>query len=171
MKRLIVLSISLLFLAFSCSKEDEMVTKLMEVSFSAHGNPDILPVQCLPEDFGLVFLDGGGWISGNATHIGEVNKELSPYTVDSCSFGPKPGQITEYVSGIITSSTTNGDSFYNYGQIVVTFEDGLLEGQITIDDGTGKFENASGLVLVSGLVDFNAEAVSWTGQGNVTFKK
>jgi hypothetical protein len=143
------------------------VTRPLKVHFAATPNTALPAVQCLPEQYGQVYLPGGGWISGNATHVGLVDSANSAYVLQSCAFGPLQGEVTTIYTGTITAA--NGDAYYYTGSIVTAFADGAMQGTITINGGTGRFTNATGTLALNGYADFQTGAATWTGEGTIKF--
>jgi len=173
-----------LLITYSCSKDEPVmqendnvitnenlkckpITLPMLVWFSSVPDYSIPPVECLPVEFGNVVIGGGGWIRGIATYIGKVNVNNSPWTATGCNFGPNPGQVTENIQGKITGA--NGHYFLYSGYSTVTFADGSLTGEMTINGGTGRFAGANGTVTMNGTVNLETGAATWTGRGTITF--
>lgn len=143
------------------------VTRPLKVHFAATPNTALPAVQCLPEQYGQVYLPGGGWISGNATHVGLVDSAHSAYVLQSCAFGPSQGEVTTVYAGTITAA--NGDAYYYTGNIVTAFADGAMHGTILINGGTGRFINATGSLEITGYADFQTGAATWTGEGTMKY--
>ena len=76
-------------------------------------------------------------------------------------------QLTGWVEGKITGA--NGDYFYYSGFAVTQLPEGTFEGDIVMNDGTGKFKGCTGNVHMIGSVDFTTGIMTWRGEGTVTF--
>jgi hypothetical protein len=144
-----------------------MVTRPLKIDFAATPNTELAAVQCLPVQYGQVYLPGGGWISGNGTHIGLVDSQHSAYVLESCAFGPSEAEVTTIYTGTITAA--NGDAYYYTGNIITAFVDGAMHGTITINGGTGRFLNATGSLELKGYADFQTGKAAWTGEGTIKY--
>ena len=148
------------------AQQPKTVTVPMKVDFYCTPDETLPYVECTPSEAGI-FLKGGGVVNGNATHVGLVNSEKSPWLMTGCSFNPMSYQLTSYVAGKITAA--NGDYFFYTGQIVTQLPDYTFTGEIIMNDGTGKFKGVTGSVLIEGGVDMTTGVLSWSGEGTVTF--
>jgi len=144
-----------------------MITRPMQVDF--YSNPDITvpPVQCIPQQFGNVFVGGGMFIHGNAAHVGLIDSENSWGRTQYCQFGPAPYQLTTRSMGQIAAA--NGDLLYFSSNELTSVIDGAFTGVVTITGGTGRFTDATGSVDIHGTVNFQSGIVSWTGIGTITY--
>ena len=146
------------------AQEPKTVNVPMKVDFYCTPDETLPFVECTPSQAGI-FLKGGGVVNGNATHVGLVNSEKSPWLMTGCSFNPMAYQLTSYVAGKITAA--NGDYFFYTGQIVTQLPDYTLTGEIIMNDGTGKFKGVTGSVLIEGGVDMTTGVLSWSGEGTI----
>ena len=143
------------------------VTRPMKVDFKAISDFSVPPVECLPEGFGSLLVAGAGKISGSMTYLGNVSPDKSPFTVTGCYPGPGENQVTQVISGIITAA--NGDQLNFTGEATVTFTDASLKGSISITNGSGRFTGATGLVAITGTLDFTTGTADWSGSGTITY--
>ena len=106
------------------------------------------------------YLPKEGWISGHATHMGEIIMEKSPtkfISAEVTSTGVKA--LSE---GKITAA--NGDS-YLFTATSYSFPDKPFTGEVYMYNGTGKFEGMTGTVIMTG------SGSCWTAEGTMTYKK
>ena len=147
-------------------QEPKTVTVPWKCEFASDPDRSLAPVQCNPLPANM-FIGGGGWVRGNATHLGIVNQAESHYVNTGCDLNPVLMQLTGWVEGKITGA--NGDYFYYSGFAVTQLPEGTFEGDIVMNDGTGKFKGCTGNVHMIGSVDFTTGIMTWTGEGTVTF--
>ncbi len=146
-------------------QEPKTVTLPWKCEFACDRDTTMAPYLCNPAQANI-YIGGGGWVKGNATHIGKVNQAESHWITTACNFNPVLMQITSSHAGKITGA--NGDYFFYYGTTVTQLPAGTFEGDIVIDGGTGKFEGATGNVHMIGAADLTNGAMSWTGTGTIT---
>jgi hypothetical protein len=108
------------------------------------------PVQCKPVQFGEQYAFGKGWLTGNVTHLGKINMEMSPFWVNSCNFGPGPTELTWAINGVVTSA--NGDSYSYTGDLLIDGASLEITGFIHINGGTGRFKDAVGEATLNGFL-------------------
>lgn len=147
-------------------QEPKTVTVPWKCEFASDPDRSLAPVQCNPLPANM-FIGGGGWVRGNATHLGIVNQAESHYVNTGCDLNPVLMQLTGWVEGKITGA--NGDYFYYSGFAVTQLPEGTFEGDIVMNDGTGKFKGCTGNVHMIGSVDFTTGIMTWKGEGTVTF--
>jgi hypothetical protein len=104
----------------------------------------------------------GAVVSGQATHIGRITGILSEQ-INSGTGG---------YTGTAVFTTPSGDTIQtNYiGQILIPDGSGLVRfvEHHTLSSGTGKFEDASGDLFVTGSADPATLAINIDGVGNLT---
>ena len=147
------------------AQEPKTVTVAWKCEFASDPDRSLSPLQCNPLPASM-FIGGGGWVRGNATHLGKVNQAESHYINTGCDLNPVLMQLTGWVEGKITGA--NGDYFYYSGFAVTQLPEGTFEGDIVMDDGTGKFEGGKGAVYMIGSIDFTTGIMTWKGEGTVT---
>ncbi len=141
------------------------------------GAPDFFPIKAFPV-YGL--------ISGHATHMGEVITEKSYGIKTSCiykDFGtPNPLDDELWMESYGRITAANGDSyaFIHPAESPLKIKLNLFysnipilpfTGEVIMSDGTGKFEGVSGLVIMEGQTDLQAQTTCWTAEGTMTYKK
>lgn len=128
-------------------------------------NPDftqpLVHIEGLPDE-PAYYLPGGGFISGHATHMGELITELCPSRIFDAVFDPSTGLVSYKTEGTITGD--NGDH-YAFTGIAFNNPDGTFYGTINMFDGTGKFKGMTGTVEMTG------QGLCWTAVGFITYKK
>ncbi len=178
MKSLIYLLAFCFVLLSGCAKdalEDEngdlkkaMVTKPMKAWFCMTPNPDLPPIHIantpdVPENY----MPGGGFISGHATHCGEVISGLSPSIMTELYFDVAhfmdtgEMRIVQKATGRITAA--NGDSYRFTTTCYISMADMTFTGPVYMDDGTGKFKGMTGTVEMTG------QGSCWTAEGFITY--
>ncbi len=163
---------ALLLAFYACENEEEPVYPVpytgkmdMQVHFSALPDASGAFLPCAPQAAGIAIPEKG-LVQGHANLIKEVNTTLSPYTIESC-YLRSSNEIVEVISGIITS--IQGDTFKYRGEMVINFAKKTIGGDMTILEGSGRMEGASGTVHTSGSLDPETGVASWTGFGTITF--
>jgi hypothetical protein len=146
--------------------EKTLQIRPISVNFYATPNPAFGPVQCIPVQFG-VFVGGGSFIHGTATHFGTINSENSITIVQDCMLGPLPNQLTTHQYGHIEAA--NGDLLNFSSADVISLLDGSFSSVVTMAGGTGRFMNATGNIPISGTVDFVTGIVTWAGTGTISY--
>ncbi len=186
MKNLSFIILSVLFLAACNSSSDELVSpgtssqivsrsqqaRPFNANLSGNLNPNSSPTAC-SGDLPLALLDY--FISGTATHLGNLNSNLSILHHDNCNLSLATMLLTTDVSGQLVGA--NGDLITYTGQDVINVfnlltgsgPNGPFTGTWTITGGTGKFAGATGSVTISGLVDFATLSFNVVATGTITY--
>ena len=131
----------------------------------------------LNDDFSI---SAGGSITGNATHVGLINAELSYWNVTDVGFsktfitviteeGPVdiPEYITEYIEGEIHSPV--GDHYNYEGEAIIHVPTLVLTGEMRFMGGTGRFEGVSGAISLSGTANFAEGSATFKGNGTIIY--
>ena len=177
MKTLIYLFLVAMLLFAGCAKDEMFDQKSnnlelkkakvpipMKADFCMTPDLNVPPVHIegLPWDKPEYYLPGGGWISGHATHMGEIIMEKSTQKITSAKFVPGVG-VVSYSEGIITAA--NGD-YYSFKAIMYSNpQNKTFTGTVEMFGGTGKFEGATGTVEMIG------SNLCWTAEGFMEFDK
>lgn len=114
-------------------------------------------------------------LKGTATHIGQINAQLSSLHHVSCDLSVATMLLTTNV--FVELATINGDLLYCTGNDAVDVANlltgagttGAITGTWTITGGTGRFNGASGSFTISGLVDFVANTFSCECVGTISY--
>ncbi len=110
------------------------------------------------------YLPREGWISGFATHMGEVIMQESTVTFLTATFVPGTGVVSTS-TGKITAA--NGD-YYLFNETTVTNPDNTFSGNVWMYGGIGKFEGMTGSVMMTGQVTDHGPC--WTGVGTMVYE-
>jgi hypothetical protein len=184
MKNLTLIIFSLLAFA-ACQEADEIAspagtpsieqrsqTRPFHADLSGSLNPDSAPTACTG-DAPLALLDY--FITGNATHMGQLNASQSNLHHDDCNLNVATMLLTTGVSGQLIAS--NGDAVYYTGDDAIDVfnfltgqgPNGPITGTWTITGGTGRFEDASGTITINGIVDFATLSFTAEADGTITY--
>jgi len=186
MKNLTFIAFSVLLLAACQTSSDEMVTPGATSSIAQRSNQprafqanltgtvdfNSVPTPC-HEFVPVAAFDYN--VSGNATHLGNLNASLSIINHDECDLDLDAATLTTVVSGALVAA--NGDLITYTGLDVINVfnlltesgPNGPITGTWTITGGTGRFEDASGSFTISGLVDFTTLNFTAVADGTITF--
>ena len=173
MRYLKLLSAAALFFGlYACTNDEEPAFPTpytgkmeMKVNFSALPDASAAFLPCAPQAAGFAIPEKG-FVQGSANLIDEVNTTLSPYIIENC-YLRSSNEIVEVISGTITSM--KGDAFKYRGEMIVNFDRLTIGGDMTILEGSGRMEGASGTLRTSGSLDPDTGLVSWTGFGTIIF--
>lgn len=175
MKTLISFFVIMMIMLVACNKDqfvqdEPLLLKKAKVEIPMKADfcftPDMtLPpvhIAGLPFDLPAYYLPGGGWMSGNATHMGEIIMEESALTIIDGSFDPGTGIVTWNATGKATAA--NGDYYlYNATTYVSPGPEKSFTGNVWMHDGVGKFEGATGTVQMVG------QGTCWHAEGTMTY--
>ena len=184
MKNLSLIAVCVLFMT-ACQQGDEIVSPSGELRMDQRSNQarpfhadlsgslnfNSPPTACTG-DAPLALLDYH--MSGNATHMGELD-ETSFLHHDDCNLSISEFLLTTSVSGELVAA--NGDVVYYSGDDVIDVfnfltgsgPNGPITGVWTITGGTGRFEDASGTIEISGIVDFQTLSFTAEANGTITY--
>ncbi len=131
----------------------------------------------LDDDFSI---SAGGSITGNATHVGLINAELSNWKVTNVGFSDTlvnlgndedpvylPEYITEFIEGEIHSPA--GDHYNYKGEAIIHVPTLVLSGEMRFEGGTGRFEGVSGAISLSGTANFAEGSATFKGNGTIIY--
>lgn len=191
MKTIQLIAVAILF-ATSCTKENEEInpgaagqtqdqsaaktTQQRPFSITLSSSPDVASALTPCSGDLQPFAIGDLFLSGNATHLGQLDASLSKLHHDNCDLSFTTALLTTGVSGQLVAS--NGDKIFYSGDDVVNVYNlltqhpelgGTIDGEWVIDGGTGRFSGASGSFTINGVVDFATNTFSATGVGTITY--
>ena len=184
MKKLSFIVLSVMVMAACNTSTDELATPNTSTQLSArsqqargfHANlSGVLDLNSAPTACSggpIALLDY--FISGNATHLGNLNSSSSLHH-DNCDLNLETLLLSANVSGQLVGA--NGDLiYYSRNDVINVFNyltesgpNGPITGTWTINGGTGKFEDATGSFTISGLVDFATLSFNVTADGTITY--
>jgi hypothetical protein len=182
MKKLIFVSVSILLLLFSCSKDpiDDVnrtskncVTTsnhtsnstIMRVWFTSLPDYSLPKVQVAPQGYNKETLPGGGWMEGHSDITKIVDPLNSHYVFTSSILGPGSKQTTSTLAGTITCQQY-GCSYYYTANIITDFENLTISGTLNILGGTGRYKGISKILDLTGTMNPENGESTWIGIEN-----
>jgi len=184
MKKAIYLLGAILFLFTACKKEPEAQSEFdilkaakvpipMKVSFTTIHDLTYPMVTCTPTSMPIT-LPGKEWLKGEATHLGTVDESKSYAITSECNL-IDPTHLKELFSGKITAPNGDYFNFTGWGIIdltnVATSMSATVTGEITANDGTGRFEGVKGrITMTEGTLDFKTGSMDWEGEGYLIYE-
>lgn len=126
-------------------------------------------------------ISAGGPITGNATHVGLIQEDISFWRVTDIDFdfvntGTEelqdwvPVSIIESIKGEIHSA--NGDYYTYEGEAIVSLVgEPVLSGEMRFTGGTGRFEGVTGAIQLDGTADFAAGTATFKGNGVIIYPR
>lgn len=173
---------SILFL-MSCTQEVSQINdfetlKAAKVNIPATIDLTVVPdsnspqITCLPVETGILLPEKYG-LKGTVDYLDELDEQKSFVENISCEF-IEPSFIQEEVKG--TMSSKNGDSFNFTGTVkmdissALTSKTVIVEGQLKLISGTGKFAGVSGSIKTNGTGNIANGAITWKGDGYYAYK-
>jgi hypothetical protein len=140
---------------------------------TADANASIPPTSCsgdLPGFSAPDFL-----ISGIATHLGQMNAAVSRLHHVGCDLSFATMLLTTNVTVDLVASDgdvvhCSGDDVVNVASLLMqTGTTGSITGTWNIIGGTGRFEGATGIITIDGVVDFAANSFTCVSTGSIVF--
>jgi len=122
---------------------------------------DVEPIDC---SNGVAVMKTNAVI-GNATHIGLIDRSMSPLIVEDCDFNPSTGVITAELNVTVKNSKGDGIRFLGISNMNVA---GPSSGNYIIVEGFGKFEGATGELSTVGYLNAAAGSAEFKVEGIIT---
>jgi len=192
MKTLISFFFIMMIMLVACNKDqfvqDEQPLTLkkanvpvpMKADFCATPDMDsqfiLIPIPGLDPTDPKNYLPSKMFVSGQATHMGNVITEKSICVVNELKFLVEPDAdgnphffLKQIGTGVMTAA--NGDNYPITWWGKTSLADWTYIGEVTMYSGTGKFEGASGVVTMIGAVDRVAGTNCWKADGYMQFAK
>ena len=121
----------------------------------------------LIEIFPGYFIPNSGWCSGHATHVGKIDEKNSTWYYTE--FIATPPIMTAHANQTITFA--NGESMFSTSVLVIHKTESVHYGTITVtvNGGTGRFENATGTIFLEGTHDAIIGDQYWRGEGIISY--
>ena len=116
-------------------------------------------------DLGLPIYNA---ISGNATHLGELDPFQSPLIGVDCSLNPATMVVTATID--MTFKNLDGDGLRILGQSDMSL-DGPASGSYTVQEGFGKLYGATGNLTTKGQLNPNDGTAHFEVNGLITVPK
>ncbi|MBA4409682.1 MAG: hypothetical protein Q8S54_09580 [Bacteroidota bacterium] len=189
MKTLISFCMVLMMMLVACNKdqfvqeEDLMLKKAkvpvpMKADFCATpdltSTPMLIPIPGLDPNDPNSWLPSKMFVSGQATHMGNVITEKSICEVKTLELvieGTSPENFKYFLlqKGIGIMTAANGDNYPITWWGKTSLADWTYIGEVTMFSGTGKFKGASGVVNMIGAVDRVAGTNCWKADGYMEY--
>lgn len=192
MKTLISFLMVLILMFVACNKDEFVqedqplllkkanVPVPMKADFCA--TPDLnsammlIPIPGLDPTDPKNYLPSRMFVSGHATHMGEVITDKSICQVNELKFLVEPDAegkpqffLKQVGTGVMTAA--NGDNYQIAWWGKTSLADWTYIGEVKMFDGTGKFKGATGVVTMIGAVDRVAGTNCWIGDGYMEFPR
>jgi len=136
----------------------------------------LLPIPGLDPNDPKSYMPSRMFVSGHATHVGEVNTKKSvceTKTLELVVEGTSPENFMYFLLqkgiGIITGA--NGDNYPITWWVKTSLVDWTFIGEATMFSGTGKFKGMSGVVSMIGAVDLATGTDCWKGDGYMEYPR
>ena len=187
MKTLISFCMVLMMMLVACNKDQFIqyeqpltlkkakVLVPMKADFCATPDMDspfmLIPIPGLDPTDPKNYLPSRMFVSGTATHMGNVIADKSVCVVEKLEFLVEDGNYFLKQTGTGTMTAANGDSYPITWWGKTSLADWTYIGEVTMYSGTGKFEGASGVVTMIGAVDRVAGTNCWKADGYMLFEK
>lgn len=188
MKTLISFFVIMMVMLFACNKEfnDEEPLTLKKANVPVPMKADFCAVPDMTSTMLLIpipgldpadpknYMPSKMFVSGNATHMGEVITEKSICEVTEFTFlmgtdgdgNPAPF-LMQKGTGVMTAA--NGDYYQINWWVKTSLPGWTYIGEVEMYGGTGKFEGMTGTVTMIGAVDKVAGTNCWTADGFMKF--
>ena len=105
-------------------------------------------------------------MTGNATHLGILDRESSPLIIADCELDLEEGVLIGTLD--MTFKNKNGDGIRILGQSIMGLYGQPSSGEYEVIEGYGKFEGALGHMTSKGVVDFDVAVADFTVEGVVS---
>jgi hypothetical protein len=191
MKTIQLIAVAILFTT-ACKKENDEIntaaagqtqdlngakeTQQRPFSITLSSSPDAASALTACSGDLQPFAIGDLFLSGSATHLGQLNAVQSRLHHENCDLSFTTAQLTTGVSGQLVGA--NGDKIFYTGDDVINVLNllmqhpelpGTIDGDWLITGGTGRFLSATGYFTISGAVDFATNTFTATGTGTITY--
>lgn len=191
MKTLISFCMVLMMMLVACNKDEFVQEESLELKkakvpipmkadFCA--TPDLtspmmlIPIPGLDPTNPNSYLPSKMFVSGNSTHMGQVDSEKSYILVESLKLIVEPVEggsplffLKQTGTGVMTAA--NGDDYQITWWAKTSLANWTYIGEVKMFDGTGKFEGMTGTVQMVGAVDKVAGTNCWKADGFMEYAK
>jgi len=190
MKTLISFCMVLMIMLVACTKdhfvqEEPLMLKKAKVQVPMKANfcatPDLdspmmlIPIPGLDPLDPKSYLPSRMFVSGTATHMGNVIPDLSVCEVETLELvvEGEPGSFKYFLkqTGTGTMTAANGDSYPITWWGKTSMANWTYIGEVTMYSGTGKFVGMSGIVDMIGAVDPVNGTNCWKADGFMEYAK
>lgn len=189
MKAILSFCMVMMMVLLACTKDplvqDEVLTLKkanvpipMKANFCAvpdmTSTPLLIPIPGLDPTDPKNYLPSKMFVSGNATHMGQVITEKSICEVTEFTFLLETDEqnnslpfLMQKGTGVMTAD--NGDYYQINWWVKTSLPSWNYVGEVEMHDGTGKFEGATGTVSMIGKIDLATHSNCWTANGLIVF--
>ena len=115
-------------------------------------------------------------LSGNATHLGLINAQLSSLHHELCNLDLATALLTTHVSVDLVAADgsvihISGDDVVNVAALLTGAPNptGSITGTWTVTGGTGRFNGATGSLTINGTVDLAANTFTCNCVGTINY--
>jgi len=157
MKKLIFLFLAFILAISTYSREEKTVKIHITANFNLSDVVELVPGSGW-------YIPASGSYSGHVTHLGVLDQMNSNYTLNSWIVGIET--VTQFSSGEMTRA--NGESLFFTAVAVFQRADHSGICTVTVNGGTGRYEDATGIVIITGYLDPPA-MYHWTGEGTISY--
>lgn len=132
-------------------------------------SPEVIctPIPGEGDEFPLIKHSRFGWVQGHQTHGGRLITEQSTWEISSCYSDFATMLNYSQIDGVNT--VANGDSYTYSCTMTTDLSARTVTLDITVTGGTGRFEGATGRVVLSGV--YTESGIPVSGQGYIIFRK
>jgi uncharacterized GH25 family protein len=176
MKTLISFFFIMMMMLVACTKDQFVQEENLELKkakvpvplkadFCFTPNMEVPPMLIvgLPADQPTSYLPSAGWLSGHATHAGELQMMKSPMTAVSAHFDFEKMRVVWVTTGKNTAA--NGDYYFYDATSYSNPMDGTFTGDVYMRDGIGKFKGMTGTVQMVG------QGTCWHAEGTMIYAR
>jgi len=174
MKRIIFLLVGIFIFAYGCNDG------LLNTDFALeNGNLKKAEIKMVPikgevfitvDEYDAQGLGAKGKMSGYFSHLGKLNETKSTWENMIHDFSEYPPKI-KFIQDIVLCAA-NGDLVYATYTGTINLTTAEINGFTDFEDGTGRFENASGQMTSSGKAEFDGTGrvvgIYLTGEGEIS---
>ncbi len=152
MKRIIFILIGMLFISFGCSNETLNTDSTFEEANLKSGVSKMIPVKgeviISVDEYNEQGLGINGKMAGYLTHMGKLNQAESTWITLYHDFSQYPPFVIQ-VNDLVFCAA-NGDLLYGTYTGYLDVTTSVIDGFCVLENGTGRFENATGQSNVTG---------------------
>ena len=148
------------------SPESLVQLKPLEVKFSAY-----ITQKSSDQKFSEQNCDVDKYKNASISIIYGGNRRTvtNVFNIGNCEVDSANNQIIEKFHGILTED--NGDLIFFNGLCMIRTENGAINGELKISNGTGKFVSSHGTLNIEGSIDFNSGHITWIAKGLIPYNE
>ena len=169
--KILLVLVAVLLSGFSrdSQRTEAGVTKTVKFDGVIITNPSAGLTVCNPVEapYPTIAHSRTGWLQGHQSHGGKLITELSTWELSSCNTNFTTMLNTAQIEGVVT--VANGDSYFYTCIMTVNLITKAVILNITVTDGVGIYEGATGEIMMTGIHTESGIPVS--GEGLIDFPK